>query len=258
MLNFDLKTYFIICPLVFLAGFVDSIAGGGGLISLPAYLLGGLPPIVASATNKLSAGMGATVTFINYFRNGFVRLKLAIPSFLIAILFAGVGAKIQIFIPEYYLKVFMLVALPITLIIILNKKSLEPCDDEVKVFTIKEYIKVMIIAMVLGIYDGLYGPGCGTFLLLAFVNFVKMNIKEANGLAKAINWGTNIGSLCIFLLAGKTLIMLGVVAGICNMIGSYLGSNLFAKKGVKVARPIMIIVMILFIIKIILELMHII
>ena len=121
----------------------------------------------------------------------------------------------------------------------------------------KEYIISLIISIILGFYDGIYGPGTGTFLLIAFVKFVKMNIKEANGLAKAINWGTNIGALYIFLTSGVAMVTRGVLAGACNMVGSYLGSSLFAKKGVGIARPIMIIVMIIFIIKVALELLHI-
>ena len=256
--DISIITLLIVCPIVGLAGFVDSIAGGGGLISLPAYLIAGLPPIVASATNKVSAFMGATVTLINYTRNGFVKFKIAIPCSFLALVCAGFGAKIQTLIPENFLKIFMLIALPITLIIILNKKSLEPKDDGIIEIGLKEMLLSLAIASVMGFYDGIYGPGCGTFLLIAFVNIVRLNIKEANGVAKAINWATNCGSLIYFLSAGKAILLLGIIAGLCNMVGSYIGSNLFAKKGVSIARPIMIVVMIIFIIKILLELLHVI
>lgn len=246
-------TFLIVCPLVALAGFVDSIAGGGGLISLPAYLIAGVPPITASATNKLSAFMGATVSLGNYARKGFVKLKLAIPTCVVAVGFSSLGAKLQTLIPEYYLKIFMLIALPVTLIFILNKKSLEPKNDGIIEIGLKEILFSLFIAMVMGIYDGLYGPGTGTFLLIFFVNIVKMNIRDSNGISKAINWATNCGSLIYFFRSGLPIFTLGIIAGCCNMLGCYIGSTLFVKKGVHITRPIMIIVMLIFIVKILLE-----
>lgn len=251
--DISLITYLIVCPLVGLAGFVDSIAGGGGLISLPAYLIAGLPPVVASATNKVSAIMGATVSLANYSRKGFVKLKITIPCCLAAILCSSAGAKIQTLIPQDILKVFMLVALPVTLIFILNKKSLEPKNDGIIEIGLREILLAIAISIAMGFYDGLYGPGTGTFLLIFFVNIVGMNIKDANGAAKAINWATNFGAAIIFIRSGIPYITLGLCAGICSMMGSYIGSNLFAKKGVNIARPIMIIVMIIFILKIAIE-----
>lgn len=257
MENFDIITYLIVCPLVFLAGFVDAIGGGGGLISLPAYLIAGLPPVVASATNKLSAGMGASVSFANYYNKGFVNIKLALPCILVALIMSGVGAKIQTMIPENYLKIFMLFALPLTMIFSLNKNNFIEKERK-KHIKGKELLYALLIAFFLGLYDGIYGPGTGIFLIIFFVNIVGMNIKDANGIAKAINFSTNIGSLFYFIYAGKAMIVLGLVAGISNMIGCYIGSNLFVKKGVKIARPIMLFVMSIFIIKISLELLNII
>lgn len=249
-----LKQIIIICPLVGLAGFVDSIAGGGGLISLPAFLIAGVPPITASATNKLSAFMGATVSFTNYIKKGFVNIIAAIPCVICALIFSSFGAKVQVGIPENYLRIFMLIALPITLLFILRKKSLSDNNNQDFKYDKIAMIKAIFISCVLGFYDGLYGPGTGTFLLLFFVNVVKMKLKDANGMSKAINWSTNAGALMYFFYSGKVIVPLAIMAGICNMTGAYLGSNLFAKKGVNIARPIMITVMIIFIIKVVIEL----
>lgn len=254
MQNVSIITYLIVCPLVFLAGFVDSIGGGGGLISLPGYLIAGLPPVVASATNKLSAFMGTSVAFVNYTKKGFVRLKVALPASIFAIVFSGIGAKVQTMIPENILKVFMLIALPLSLLIVLNKNSFKMKINLITRFGKKEYIETFIISSLMGFYDGVYGPGCGTFLILLFVNVVRMTLKESNGLAKSINLATNIGALLYFIKAGLPIFSLGVVAGIFNMLGCYIGSNLFAKKGNSITRPIMITVMIIFMIKIIFEL----
>lgn len=252
-MNVTLLTYLIACPFAGLGGFVDSIAGGGGLISLPGYMIAGLSPHVASATNKISGFMGTSVAFGNYIKKGFVKIKTSIPCCIVALIFSSLGAKLQTWIPDNYLKIFMLIALPCTLLFILNKKSLESKNEGSIEFTAKEIFLALIISALLGIYDGAYGPGTGTFLLLFFVNIVKMNIKEANGLAKAINWATNAGALLTFISSGLAIIPLGIAAGVCGMLGNYIGSNLFAKKDAKIARPIMIIVMIIFIIKLIVE-----
>ena len=257
-MEITILTYLIACPLVFLAGFVDSIAGGGGLISLPGYLIAGLPPVMASATNKLSAGMGATVSFGNYLKNGFVDLKLAAPCVMVAMIFSSIGARVQMLIPEHYLKIFMLIALPLTLLLVLNKETLKSKSVFKTKLTRKVYIEALLVSMIMGFYDGIYGPATGTFLLIFFVKIVGMNIKESNGISKAINWATNMGALVLFMSSGRVLISLGIVCGLFNMLGNYLGSNLFMKKGTDVARPIMIIVMIIFIIRIALELLHII
>ncbi|MDO5850853.1 MAG: sulfite exporter TauE/SafE family protein, partial [Methanobacteriaceae archaeon] len=178
----------------------------------------------------------------------------AIPCVICAIIFSSLGAKVQVGIPENYLRIFMLIALPITLIFMLRKKSLSDNSDKDFKFDKKSMLKAICISCLLGFYDGVYGPGTGTFLLLFFVNIVKMRLKEANGMSKAINWSTNAGALMYFFYSGKVIVPLAIMAGICNMVGAYLGSNLFAKKGVNIARPIMIIVMSIFIIKVIFEL----
>ena len=256
-MELSIKTIFIACPLVFLAGFVDAIAGGGGLISIPGYLIAGLPPITASATNKLSAGMGATVATCHYFQKGFIRLKLAIPCIIIAMIFSSFGARVQMLIPEFYLKIFMLVALPFTLLLVLNKETLKSKNIFETKLTNRVYSLSFFISAMMGFYDGLYGPATGTFLMIFFVKVVEMNIKDSNGTAKAINWATNMGALTLFVMSGKVIVSLGIVTGICNMFGNYLGSRLFINKGVDIARPIMITVMVIFIIKILLELFNI-
>ena len=253
-MNIDIMTFLIACPFVALAGFVDSIAGGGGLISLPGYMIAGLPPVTASATNKLSAFMGGSVSFYTYIKNGFVNFKLAIPAMIVAASFSSIGAKVQMLIPEIYLKIFMLIALPITLLFTLNKKNIGTNDDKKLIFNLRTLILTLLISAAMGFYDGLYGPATGTFLLIFFVKVISINIKDANGLAKSINWATNVGALVLFLFSGRANIVLGLTAGIFNMIGAYLGSKLFIKKGVNVTAPIMTIVMIIFIIKLITEL----
>ena len=161
----------------------------------------------------------------------------------------------QTMIPEYYLKIFMLIALPVTLLFVLNKESLKSKTIFNIKLSKKVYFQSFIVSAIMGFYDGIYGPATGTFLLIFFVKLVGMNIKEANGIAKAINWGTNLGALVLFMSSSVVVISLGIVCGLFNMLGNYLGSSFFMKKGVDVVRPIMIIVMVIFMIRIVFELL---
>ena len=117
--------YIIVCPLVFLAGFVDAIAGGGGLISLPAYMLAGLPVHNAIGTNKLSSAMGATLTTVRFAKSGFIELRFAIPCSAAALLGSAIGARIALLIPEHVFKIIMLFVLPLVAAYVMSKKSLK-------------------------------------------------------------------------------------------------------------------------------------
>lgn len=117
--------YIIVCPLVFLAGFVDAIAGGGGLISLPAYMLAGLPVHKAIGTNKLSSAMGATLTTARFAKSGFIELRFAIPCSAAALLGSAIGARIALLIPEHVFKIIMLFVLPLVAAYVMSKNRLK-------------------------------------------------------------------------------------------------------------------------------------
>lgn len=243
-------TYLIVCPLVFLAGFVDAIAGGGGLISLPAYMLAGIPAHNSIATNKLSSCMGTTVASYHYYKKGFMKLKLCIPGILMAILGSSIGSNISLLISEKLLQTALLVVLPLVGLYVLKGNALKDSSDQLE-WNNKLYIQCGIIALCVGIYDGLYGPGTGTFLMILLTGVCHLDLNSAQGTTKAINLTTNITALVVFLMSGKTLIVLGLVAGICNMIGNYIGSHLFVKKGSQFTKPVILLVLILFIVKIV-------
>lgn len=245
--------YLIICPMVFLAGFIDAIAGGGGLISLPAYMFTGLPVINCIATNKMSSAMGTSIATMKYAKGGFIPWKLAM--FCIPCAFGGsaVGANIALSISNDVFKVIMLIVLPLTGIYVITRKEFtskaEPHSYEVMV------IIAMVIAFVVGIYDGFYGPGTGTFLILLLTAIGRMKLEEANGLTKAINFSTNISALAVFLVNGQVLLPLGITAGLFNIAGNYLGANKFTSGGTKIVKPVMILVIVIFFVKVLNELL---
>lgn len=244
-MELTLQTFLIVCPLVFLAGLVDAIGGGGGLISLPAYLIAGLPPHVAVATNKLSSPFGTALATYRFIRAGLVNFKLAIPSVLAAIIGSSIGAHISLMIPETAMRYVLLVVLPVSAFLVLNKNLFNDHGSDIVTLDRRTYLTATIAAFIIGIYDGFYGPGTGTFLIIAFTIFAKLDLRTANAQAKVINLTTNLTALIIFLANGQVLLPLGLAAAACNMVGGYIGAGLVMKNGAKIAKPSIILVLIL-------------
>lgn len=238
--------------MLFLAGFVDSIAGGGGLISLPAYLLAGLPVHMAIGTNKFSSAFGTTLSTVRFIRQKLVIARFAIPSVFFGFSGSAIGAKLSLLVSETVLKSLLLVVLPIAAFCVLNRRIFRPNESDNIKYDFKTFFVVMLSAFLVGIYDGLYGPGTGTFLIIAFSVFAKFSIKRANAHTKVINLSTNIAALVVFLLNGQVLIPLGIAAAVSNMLGNYAGSGLVMTKGVKIVKPLIIFVLTLLLVKIIL------
>ena len=226
----DLSTLLIVCPLVFLGGFVDSIAGGGGLITLPGYLIAGIPPHLAIGTNKLSSDMGLAV----------------VP---VAAAFAGslAGAAAALMVPASVFQIILLCCLPLSAVIVLRKKSLEPEHQDMP--PMRRRLLLGLCAFVCGAYDGFYGPGAGTFMLLAFSAVAKLGVRDAAGQMKIVNFSSGMAALVTFAAAGEVNWALGLSAGVFGVAGHYIGSGLVMKNGSRIVRPIIALVLLLLFIK---------
>ena len=244
------QTFLIVCPFLFLAGLVDAIGGGGGLISLPAYLIAGLPVHQAIATNKLSSACGTTLATARFIRNRLVNFRLAIPSVLAAVMGSSIGAHLSMATDEKIMRYILFIILPVSALIVLNKKLFHDAEDDTVRLNRRTVLTAIGAAFTIGIYDGFYGPGTGTFLIIAFTVLARMSIQTANDQAKVINLTTNITSLVIFLLNEQVLIPLGLAAAVCNMAGGYIGAGLVMTKGSKIVKPIILFVLGLLLIKI--------
>lgn len=243
--------FLIVCPLLFLAGLVDSIGGGGGLISLPAYLFAGLPVHMAIATNKLSSACGTSLATARFIRKGLVNFRLALPSVVAAVAGSALGAKLSLSVSETVMKYILLGVLPVAAFFVLNRKWFRDDGKHAAVADRRTWIICVISAFVIGMYDGFYGPGTGTFLIIAFTAFARMTVGSANAQAKVINLTSNITSLTVFLLNGQVLFPLGLAAAACNMAGNWVGSGLAITKGAKIVRPVILLVLALLLAKII-------
>ena len=249
-MELTLQTFLIVCPFLFLAGLVDAIGGGGGLISLPAYMIAGLPVHQAVATNKMSSSCGTALVTFRFIKNKLVDLKLAVPSVLAAICGSSIGANLSLSLGEEMMEKILFFVLPVAALIVLNKNLF--CDkgtDHVEL-SLRTYLTAAIAAFVVGLYDGLYGPGTGTFLIIAFTVFAKMSIGVSNAQAKVINLTSNITSLVIFILNGQVFFTLGIAAALCNMAGGYIGAGLAMRKGANIVKPIILFVLFLLLLKI--------
>ena len=244
------RMFLIVCPMLFLAGLVDAIGGGGGLISLPAYLLSGLPMHNAIATNKLSSTCGTALTTVRFIRQGLVNWKIAVPTAVCGILGSSLGANLSMKMDEGIMQNILFVVLPVVAIVVMNPKLFRDREGGRVAPDTRLLGIAMASAFVIGIYDGFYGPGTGTFLIIALTVFAGMDMRSANAQTKVINLTTNVTSLVIFLMNGQTVFLLGLAAAACNMAGNYVGAGLAMKQGSKVTRPVIILVLGLLFLKI--------
>ena len=236
----------------FLAGFVDAIAGGGGLIAIPAFAITGLPLHLVIGTNKLSSAMGTTLATIKYARRGYITLWLCAPCVAVALIGSSIGAHLSLLVSEDFLRVVMLIIIPLAGFYVLRNKKLGEKDSNQS--RKKTLALCLAISLVIGTYDGFYGPGTGTFLMLLLTGVGGLGAQRAAGVTKCVNLTTNITALVVFALNGTCLFALGIVGGAFNMLGNYLGAAQFTEKGIAIARPIMLIVLMLFAIRLIYEL----
>jgi uncharacterized membrane protein YfcA len=251
LFGYPIWVVLLVCLGVFCASFMDAIGGGGGIISLPTYLLAGLPMHFALGTNKLSSCIGTVASTVRYVKNGYVDWMLGIPSIALALVGAHLGTKLHLAMDEQYLKIVLLFVLPVIAVILLRKKDLPESRKPMN-----EWLRRWITwtaSLIFGAYDGFYGPGTGTFLLLTFCYLGKIDVRTASGNVKLVNLSSNIGALATSLAAGKVLISLGLVSAIFSTAGQYLGTGLALKNGSKIVRPVILLVIVLLAIKVLLE-----
>ena len=244
-MEITLQTLLIVCPLVFLAGLVDSVAGGGGLISLPAYLLAGLPPHLATATNKCSSTFGTFLTTVRFLRHGHVHAVSAGLSVVFSLVGSWLGARLNMVLPEVYLYWFLLGSLPVIAVVIILKRDLGAENRMDALSTRALLVRCAAIALVIGAYDGFFGPGTGTFLVLALTGLCGFDLLTASGNAKVMNLTSNIAAFVTFAFSGNILWTLGIPAALFGIAGQYVGSGLALKNGAKVIRPMFLLVLVL-------------
>lgn len=245
-----LKTLMVICPLVFTAGFVDSIAGGGGIISLPAYIFAGIPVHMAYGTNKFASSLGTFFSTVRFVKSKHIHYKSSLTAAAAALLGSYLGAEAALALDERYLKYCLMVLLPFIAVFIATRRGFGERDSSA-VLTGKKIVVLSALAgLIIGAYDGFFGPGTGTFLILVFTGVIGFNLTTASGNAKVVNLASNIAAVTTFFVGGKVLFAVGIPAAASAILGNWIGSGLAIKNGGKVIRPVFVCVIVLLFIKI--------
>ena len=240
--------FWIVCPLAFLAGFVDSIAGGGGLISLPAYYVAKLPPALAAGTNKLAAAMGTSLATVNYGLAKKIDYQVGLFATTGALVCSALGAETLKRLPMDTVRWVVLVCIPVAAVFTLRGGQSK--GIAITWGRARQRCLAVIIGCVIGFYDGLVGPGTGTFLILLFMYAFGHEAVMASGTAKIVNLASNVSALASLLSTGDVLILLGLPAGLCSMAGAFLGSRLTIRKGAQTIRIVMFLVLGLLLVKV--------
>jgi hypothetical protein len=235
---------------MFTAGFIDSIAGGGGLISTPTLLMLGLPPHIALGTNKLAASAGALVSSHEFFKSKKLNtklLKMMIP-------FAFIGSVIGVITLQFISPDLLSIIIPfmifgVAIYTIISKKV--GLINNFKGFTLKNKILGRILTSFLGFYDGFFGPGTGTFFMFGLVKIFKFDFTIATANTKVLNFTTGFAALLTFLYNNQVNFKYGLISIVFMIIGSKIGSKMAIKNGAKFIKPIFIIMSLVLTIKMI-------
>ncbi|HDO7145075.1 TSUP family transporter [Klebsiella pneumoniae] len=231
---------FIMFIVAIVAGFVDAIAGGGGLIAMPAFLLAGVPPITALGTNRLQASIGELTSIVVYKRRGLLIQE----GLLKGAAWTGFGAVIGSISASIMTKEALEIMLPALMVCILLytvfSKRIRENTPQKKILSPATFMCVM--GIILGFYNGFFGPGTGSLWVVAFVSLMGATIKQASIYTKPLNFTSNIVSLAYFIFIGKVIFLLGGIMALGQIIGAAAGSKLVVKNGEKVVRPFFILV----------------
>jgi len=238
----------IIFSVGFFAGFVDTIAGGGGLITVPALLSFGLPPHLALGTNKLQSTFGSGSATLNFVLAKKVKLKECFQGVLITFIGASLGTIVVQSIDSTFLgKIIPFLLIAIAFYTILTPKlGIEDVKPRVK-----EKFFYVIFGSLIGFYDGFFGPGTGSFWAILFLLLLGYNFTKATAHTKVMNFTSNLASLIFFIIGGNVNFFYGIVMGFGQMIGARFGAKVVIRKGVKIIKPLFVMVVLILAIKLI-------
>jgi uncharacterized membrane protein YfcA len=232
------------------AGFVDAVVGGGGLVQLPALLLGlpGAAPVQVLATNKLASICGTTVSSATYYRRIRPDPRTFLPLMLLAFVGSAVGAVVASQVPRSAFEPIVLVALVLVGGYVLFRPTLGQ-ETALRFAGHHHTVAAMGTGLAVGFYDGALGPGTGSFFVFALVGLLGYSFLEASAKAKLANWATNLAALCVFVPQGAVLWKVGLLMGLANLAGGYLGARTAVRRGAGFVRVFFILVVSAFVVR---------
>jgi uncharacterized membrane protein YfcA len=236
---FEVATHLALLLILaaFFAGFIDSIAGGGGLISVPALLLAGASPVEALATNKLQGTFGAGTAMLTYARAGHVRPQDQLGMAAISAAFGALGALVAHLIPAEVLRIIM----PVVLIGVAAFFALKPgLSDDARAARVRPAVFAVTAVPLIAAYDGFFGPGTGSFFMMGFVLLAGYGVLKATAHTKMLNFASNIGSLLVFVFSGATWWWIGMAMAVAQVAGASLGARVAMRVGARVIKPLLV------------------
>lgn len=236
------SSFLFLACCVFFAGVVDSLAGGGGLITLPAYLAVGLDPALVLGTNKLASCLGTAVSTVRYQRALRFSVKEFLPVIAASMFGSWFGARAAIRVDPAWIRPMMLAALPVVAWLVWSKKDFGSIDDSGRLPAAERRRRGVLVAVPIGAYDGFFGPGTGTFFALAFARWGRHDLLGATARAKILNLVSNLGALSAFIWAGRLDWKVGLSMSALSIAGHWVGSHLGVRRGASLIRPVVALV----------------
>ncbi len=240
-----LLVFLIVLPAVFLAGLVDSIAGGGGLLSVPAYMAAGLPPHYVLGNNKFSSSFGTLFATLRYHQHGLIDVRVALLSAFFALGGSFLGTSAVLLLRPDFLRWLLVVLIPVVAVFTLANRSIGSEDLSHLQPRRRKFGLAALAALLIGFYDGFFGPGTGTFLILFYTLALKYDFVTANANTKVVNLASNIAAVVTFIAHGKVMFALGIPAAVAGIAGNLLGARLVIRRGGSVIRPVFIFTLLL-------------
>lgn len=240
----------ILAMAAFVAGFIDSIAGGGGLVTVPVLLLVGFPPVTALGTNKLQGLFGSGSATLAYAQKGQVNLRGQLPAALASCVGGVAGALLATVLPGEWLQL----VLPFLLVAIALYFALKPSVGDVdRAQRMTPFLFGLTVVPLIAFYDGLFGPGTGSFFMLAFVTLAGYGLLKATAHTKLLNFASNIGSFGAFALVGVVSWKAGLVMGVAQFLGARLGATVAMRVGARLIRPLLVVTCVALAIRLLLD-----
>lgn len=244
-LPFSMNVFQLIglCAVSFIAGFIDSIAGGGGLIQLPGVMacLPTVPVVQLLAINKTSSMFGTCTSMYEYWRKGLINFKRMWKSVVAAFITSALGAITARRVPNELLKPLIIVLLAFLIVFTLLKKDFGDRERESRFTLAQQSVLGLLLGLVMGFYDGFFGPGTGNFLIMGLIFIYGLDFLHASADSKTINGVTNLSAFIMYTILGVGNLFLGFVMGIFNMLGAHVGVRMAVLKGSKFIRVLFII-----------------
>jgi len=237
----DITSTWIVIFIItgFIAGYIDSIAGGGGMVQVPVLLLSGIPPVFVLATNKMASLFGVSMATLKYYLSKKISFKVVSIAIIPCLIASYVGSELVMFLSDEIIQWAILISIPIALLFLLKKSK--DIKEENTELTNKN---IVLATAPIGFYDGLLGPGTGTYMTISMKKFLHLDYIISTASTKPLNLATNLGSAIAFVAAGKVLWMIALPMALANMAGSWTGSHYAIKGGEKFIKKVLIIVLV--------------